>query len=304
VTNAFKFYLQNEHYKVIDENEFIKIAKNKLMNNDLLNKKYINRPINKLLAFQIFQALKIKTIPVNAILVDSKGQEESILKTIEKIEEDIAAFIFDELEESDKNFAFYVKGSKESIIQILEKELEYVLLDEDSDLEEFIDKEIYFITNLTYKKNHITVNLTPDKFICDINTKKIYKYQTTILDPEGYKFNFKKNELFASREEAIKEAQKLIDEHYNLPIRNSKIQKIIVRTDEHNTIIIFWPDIDTTNDYIMANDIIGTSDLAGDTKTSLAFFNECKSATPTQIKIAKNIIARNMNIQTMSVKHL
>ncbi|MDC0933227.1 hypothetical protein OAR97_05200 [Arcobacteraceae bacterium] len=304
MTNAFKLYLQNGHYRVIDEKEFIQIAKNKLLNNDVLNKKYINRPINKLTAFQILQALKVKTVPVNALFIDREGQDEPILTTIENIEEDISTFIFEELEESDKNFSFYVKGSKESIIQILEKELKYKILDKERTLEDFIDKEIYFTTNLTYKKNHISVHLTPDKFISDVNTKKIYKYQSTILDPEGYQFNFKKNELFASREEAINQAKKLIDEHYNLPIRNSKIQKIIVKTDAHNTIIIFWPDIDTDNDYIMANDIIGTSDLAGDTKTSLLFFNECKEATPMQIKIAKNVIEKNMNIQTMSVRHL
>ena len=304
MTNAFKLYLQNGHYRVIDEEEFIQIAKDKLLHNDLLNKKYINKTINKLTAFQIFKAVKVLTIPVNALLVGRKGEEGTVLKTIEKMEEDVASFIFEELEESDKDFAFYVKGSKESILQILEKELEYKIIDKERTLENFIDKEIYFTTNLTYKKNHITVELTKDKFICDLNTKKIYKYKATIQDPEGYQFDFKEHELFTSREKAILGAKKLIDEHYNLPIRNSKIQKIIVRTDIHNTIIIFWPDKDTDNDYIMANDIIGTSDLAGDTKTSLLFFNDCKDATPYQIQIAKKVIENTMNIQTMSVKHL
>lgn len=304
MTNAFKLYLQNGHYRIIDEEQFIEIAKNKLLGNDSLNKKYINRTINKITAFQIFKALKVLTVPVNALLVSTKDTSEPTLKTIEKVEADIADFIFNELEEGDKDFSFYVKGSKESIIQLLKKELEYKIHNEDRTLEEFLDKEIYVTSNISYKDNHITVELSKEKFISDVISRKIYKYKASIQDKDGYHFDFKNHELFVSREEAIKGAQKLIDEHYNLPIRNSKIQKIIVRTDEHNTIIVFWPDRDTDDEYIMANDIIGTSDLAGDTKTSLLFFNDCKNASPSQIQIAKKVIENTMNIQTMSVKHL
>jgi hypothetical protein len=322
VTNAFKLYLHNNKYRIIDEQEFIDIAKDKILYNDTLKKKYLNKEINKLNALKVFQQLGIKTLPVNALLVEIKEKKNSsrktinalqvvinqtgepILKTIEKIEEDIEKFIFTQLKENTNNFTYYLKGSKDAIVTILEEELHYNVIDKDRTLEDFIDKEIYFTTDITYKDNHIKVELTKDKFICDLNTKKIYKYKSTILDMDGYQFSFRKNELFPSREIAIEEAKKLVDEHYNLPIRNGKIQKIIVRTDDQNTVIVFWPDIITDNDYIMANDLIGMSDLAGDTKTSLLFFNECKDALPMQIKIAKNVIEKCMNIQTMSIKHL
>jgi len=304
VTNAFKFYLHGGKYMVIDEQEFIDIAKDKMSHDDTLKKKYLNREIHKLTALNIFKHLNIKTIPVNALLIETKEGVDPILKTIEKIDEDIEKFIFEHIKEEANNFTSYFNGSKDALLKILEEDLNYKVVDNERTLEDFIDKEVYFTTNIEYKKNKITVALTKDKFICDLNTKKIYKYKSTILDTEGYQFNFKKNELFPSREEAITEAKKLVDEHYNLPIRNSKIQKIIVRTDEKGTIIIFWPDNTTDDDYIMANDVIGTSDLAGDTKTSLLFFNECKDATPAQIKTAKDVIEKCMNLQTMSVKHL
>ena len=304
MTNAFKFYLHSGKYRVIDEQEFIEIAKDKVSHDDILKKQYLNKEINKLAALRIFKHQGIKIIPVNALLIEHKEGEDPILKTIENIEEDIEKFIFENIKEDADKFTSYFQGSKKATIEILENDLNYKIVDEERTLEDFINKEIYFTSNITYKHNHISVELTKDKFICDLITKRIYKYKSTILDTEGYQFNFRKNELFVSREEAIIEAKKLVDEHYNLPIRNSKIQKIIVRRDENNTVIVFWPDIDTDEEYIMANDIIGTSDLAGDTKTSLLYFNDCKDATPAQIQMAKNVIEKCMNIQTMSVKHL
>jgi len=220
------------------------------------------------------------------------------------IEEDIEKYIFKQIKEDANNFEPYFKGSKDALLKILTEDLNYNEVDDERTLEDFINEEIYTETNITYKDNKITINLTDSKFICDLNTKRIYKYKSTILNTEGYEFNFKKNELFVSREEAITESKKLVDEHYNLPMRNSKVQKIIVRTDSLNHLIVFWPDITTDNDYIMANDVIGTSDLAGDTKTSLLFFNECKDATPSQVKIARDVIENTMNLQTMNVKHL
>lgn len=304
MTNAFKFYLHSGKYRVIDEQEFIEIAKDKVSHDDILKKQYLNKEINKLAALNIFKKLKIKTTPVNALLIETKRGEDPVLKTIEKIDVDIEKFIFEQIKEEANNFNSYFQGNKDALLKILEEDLNYKIIDEERTLEDFIDKEVYFTSKIEYKHNTISVSLTNEKFICDLNTQKIYKYKSIILDPEGYQFSFKKNELFTSREEAIEESKKLVDEHYNLPIRNSKIQKVIIRTDKHGTIIVFWPDIDTDNDYIMANDIIGTSDLAGDTKTSLLFFNECKDATPTQVKIAKDVIEKCMNLQTMNVRHL
>lgn len=304
MTNAFKYYLHGGKYRVIDEQEFIDIAKDKMSHNDTLKKQYLNKEINKLTALNIFKYLNIKTTPVNALLIETKKGTDPVLKTIEKIDEDIEKFIFEQIKEEANNFNSYFQGKKDALLKILEEDLHYKLIDNDRTLEDFIDKEVYFTSKLVYKNNTISVSLTDDKFICDLNTKRIYKYKSVILNPEGYHFSFKKNELFTSREEAIEESKKLVDEHYNLPIRNSKIQKVIIRTDKMGTIIVFWPDVDTDSDYIMANDIIGTSDLAGDTKTSLLFFNECKDASAAQIKIAKDVIEKCMNLQTMSVKHL
>jgi len=304
MTNAFKLYLYGNQYRIIDEEEFIEIAKEKMSQDASLTKQFLNRPIHKLIALKIFQVLKVKILPVNAILIKIKEEEYPVLKTIEMIEEDIEKFIFEQIKEDANNFESYFKGSKEALYELLEKDLHYDVVDEERTLKDFIDEEVYTETNITYKDNKITINLSNNKFICDLITKRIYKYKSTILNTEGYEFNFKKNELFVSREEAITESKKLVDEHYNLPMRNSKVQKIIVRTDSLNHLIVFWPDITTDNDYIMANDVIGTSDLAGDTKTSLLFFNECKDATPSQVKIARDVIENTMNLQTMNVKHL
>jgi len=304
MTNAFKLYLYGDNYRIIDEEEFIEIAKEKMSNDALLTKQFLNRPIHKLIALKIFQVLKVKILPVNALLVKIKKEEYPVLKTIEMIEEDVEKFIFEQIKEDSKSFEPYFKGSKEALLEILEKDLQYDVVDENRTLKDFIEEEVYTETNITYKDNKITISLTDNKFICDLNTKRIYKYKSTILDTEGYEFSFRKNELFVSREEAIKESKKLVDEHYNLPIRNSKVQRIIVRTDSLKHLIVFWPDIKTDDEYIMANDVIGTSDLAGDTKTSLLFFNECKDAPSAQVKIAREVIENTMNLQTMNVKHL
>lgn len=304
MTNAFKLYLYGDKFRIINEEEFIEMAKEKMSHNHLLKKQFINRPIHKLIAMKIFQVLKIKILPVNAILIKRKGQEYPLLKTIEMIEEDIEKYIFEHIKEDSDIFEPYFKGSKDALLKILVEDLNYKEVDDERTLEDFIEEEIYTATNITYKDNKITINLADSKFICDLITKRIYKYKSKILDTEGFEFNFKKNELFVSREEAIVESKKLVDEHYNLTIRNSKVQKIIVRTDSLDNVIVFWPDITTDNDYIMANDVIGTSDLAGDTKTSLLFFNDCKDASTAQVKIAREIIENTMNLQTMNVKHL
>jgi len=304
VTNAYKLYLHNGKYRVIDEEEYIEIAKDKITHDDSLKKLYANKEINKLAALRIFKHQNIRIQPVNAILIEVKKGVDPILKTIEKIEEDIEQYIFEQIKENFSDFSSYFSGSKKAALKILEEELHYKVVEGDRTLSDFLEKEIYFTSKLIYKKNHISIELTKDKFICDFVTKRIYKYKSTIVNEEGYQFNFKKNELFTSREKAMLESQKLVDEHYNLPIRNAKSQKIIVRTDDMDTIIVFWPDIDTDEEYIMANDVIGTSDLAGDTKTSLLFFNDCKNATPTQVEIAKQVIEKSMNLQTYNVEHL
>ena len=304
MTNAFKLYSYGDKYRIIDEEEFIAIATDKMLTDVLLKKQFANKTIHKLTALKIYKALKIKVLPVNALSITIKNEEEPVLKTIEMIEEDIEKFIFEQIKENADKFVSYLKGSKKATLKILEEDLEYKSEDDEKTIESFLDTEIYTQTAFTYKENKITIALTDDKFICDENTKRIYKYKSTIINPEDYEFHFKKNELFTSREEAVIESKKLVDEHYNLPIRNSKVQRIIVRTDSLKHLIVFWPDIDTDDEYIMANDIIGTSDLAGDTKTSLLFFNECKDATPAQVKMARDVIEKCMNLQTMNVKHL
>ena len=304
MTNAFKLYSYGDKYRIIDEEEFIAIATDKMLTDVLLKKQFANKTIHKLTALKIYKALKIKVLPVNALSITIKNEEEPVLKTIEMIEEDIEKFIFEQIKENADKFVSYLKGSKKATLKILEEDLEYKSEDDEKTIESFLDTEIYTQTAFTYKENKITIALTDDKFICDENTKRIYKYKSTIINPEDYEFHFKKNELFPSREEAVIESKKLVDEHYNLPIRNSKVQRIIVRTDSLKHLIVFWPDIDTDDEYIMANDIIGTSDLAGDTKTSLLFFNECKDATPAQVKMARDVIEKCMNLQTMNVKHL
>lgn len=307
MTNAFKLYSYGDKYRIIDEEEFIEIATEKMSHDNILKKQFANKKILKLTALKIYKTLKIKVIPVNVLSINIKGEEEPVLKTIEMIEEDIEKFIFEQIKENKENtdkFKPYLKGSKEAALKILEEDLKYESTEEEKTIESFLETEVYSKTEFTYKDNKISIALTDDRFICDENTQRIYKYKAVILDTDEYEFNFKKNELFTSRAEAVIESKKLVDEHYQLPIRNSKVQRIIVRTDEHKHLIVFWPDIDTDDDYIMANDIIGTSDLAGDTKTSLLFFNECKDASPAQVKIARDVIENCMNLQTMNVKHL
>jgi len=303
VTNAFKYYLPTGKYRVIDEQEFVDIARNKMMHHASLRKTYVHREITKLSALKIFQKLNIKVIPVNALEIEI-SEDNVVLKTVEKMEEAIAEYIFTHSTVDYSEFADYLSGKKDAMIDLIENKLNYKVVSEDRTLEDFIDKEVYFTTEMTYKKNHITVTLSPEKFICNKNDEAIYKYKSTIVDQDGYKFNFKKNELFKYREEAIEEAKKLIDEHYNLPIRNSKIQKIIVRKDEKNTIIVFWPEIATDTNYIISNDVIGNHDLGGEAKTSMAFFDTCQDVTARELKNAKDVIEKCMKLQTYNVKHL
>jgi hypothetical protein len=303
VTNAFKYYLPTGRYRVIDEQEFIKIAQNKMMHHTVLQKKYINRDVTKLSALKIFQKLNIKVVPVNALEIE-QSEDNTVMKTVEKMEEEIAKYIFDHSTVDYSEFTDYLSGKEEAMIELLENKLNYKVVSEDKTLKEFIEQEVYFTTEITYKKNHITVALSPEKFICNKNDEAIYKYKSTIIDEDGYKFNFKKNELFRYREEAIEEAKKLIDEHYNLPIRNSKIQKIIVRKDDKNTTIVFWPEISTDNNYIISNDVIGNHDLGGETKTSMAYFDTCQEVTARELRNAKKVIEKCMKLQTYNVKHI
>ena len=80
MTNAFKLYLHSGKYRVIDEQEFIEIAKDKMSHNDILKKQYLNRPIHKLIALKIFKVLKIKILPVNALLIKRNEEEDPTLK--------------------------------------------------------------------------------------------------------------------------------------------------------------------------------------------------------------------------------
>lgn len=305
MTNAYKLYLHNDKYRIIDNQEFISIAQDKVFHDTTLQKQFANREINKLAALKIFKHIGRKIQPVNAMLIKIKDNSEPIFKTIEKMEEDIEKFVFEHTKDDNENVAAYLSGSKEGMIKILEQDLGYEVVEENErTLEDFIEKEVFLTTKISYNSHDIKITLTSEKFLCNFNEKKIYKYQSTMIDQDGYQFHFRKNELFATKDEAIIQSKKLVDEHYNLPIRNSKIQRIIVRTDADNTIIVFWPDVVTDSDYIMANDIIGKSDLAGDTKTSLLFFNECTDAKPSQVILAKNVIEKCMNLQTVNVKHL
>ena len=304
--NAYKLYLPNHKYKVIDEQEFIDIAKNKVIHNSSLRKDFFNKEITKLSALRIYRILNINVLPVNALLVET-GQDQIYLKTIEKMEQEIAKFIIETEEhtkEDKEDIKAYLSGYKEAFIAILLNQLHYKIIDKERTIEDFIEKEAYQKVELLYKKNKIIITLTPNDYICNYENKTIYKYQSSILDPAGYQFHFKKNELFPSREEAINESKKLIDENYNLPIRNSKIQKIIVRTDENKTIIVFWPETVTDDHYIISNDVIGKHDLGGDTQTSFAFFDRCKDATPKELAIAKSVIEKSLKLQTYNVKHL
>ena len=306
MTNAFKYYLPSGKYRTIDETEFIDIATDKVMHNNTLKRDYLNKDITKLCALKIYKILNIRVQPVNALLIEI-NENDPVLKTIDKIEQELAKFIITEEEHSkeEKNeINSYLKGSKEAMINLLTKSLNYKVIDEERTLEDFLDKEVYLKTEILYKKNKITVELINDKFSWDKESKKIYKYKSSILDPEGYQFHFKKDEIFSHREEAIEESKKLIDEHYNLPIRNSKIQKIIVRTDDRGTIIIFWPETSTDDNYIISNDLIGDHDLGGESKTSMAFFDRCKDATQKELALAKEVIDKCLKLQTYNVKHL
>lgn len=321
MANGYKLYLDNGKYKILNESKLIDIAKKKLIYKDILRKKYSRKEINKVDALTICQLLKIQIEPLDVMEIESDISEIPELKAIECMEEDIQNFIFDYIkkqkeedvekfiikddEEYISRFNPYFSGSRNAMLSILKDDLHYQGTEENKiTVDYFIDKEVYLTSNISYKKNIITVELTKDKFIYDFNARKIYKYKASIIDEAGYQFNFKKDELFISREAAILESKKLVDEHYNLRIKNSKIQRIIVRTDDKGTIIVFWPTITTKDDSIISNDIIGTTDLAGELNTSLAFFHKCKNATEEEIQIAKKVIENCMNLKTFNVKNL
>lgn len=303
MTNAFRYYLPTRKYRIINEQEFLDIARSKMMHTGSLKQTYINKDLTKLTALKIFQRLNIQVVPVNAFEIKLKDDDVA-LKTVEKMEEDIAKYIFDHSTVDYSAFSEYLAGSKDAMIDLLKNSLNYKGADEEKTLEDFIDKEVYFTTNMTYKRNYITVTLSSEKFICNKNEKAIYKYQANIIDEDGYKFSFKKGELFKFREEAIEECKKLIDEHYNLPIKNGKIQKIMVRKDANGTIIVFWPEITTDNNYIISNDLIGTHDLAGETKTSMSFFDSCQDVTMQELAMVKRVIQNCLKIQTYNVKNI
>jgi len=305
MTNAYKLYLEGNKYRVIDDEEFINIAKDKILDDNTLQKKYANGKINKLAAFKIFQYLEKRIQPVNAMLIEIRGQSNTYLKIIETMEEEIEKFIFSDKNNNEENVSIseYLNGSQEAMVNILEKELGYVAIEgNERTLAEFVEKEVFVPISIRYNGNDIKVKVSNEKFICNNEKQKVYKYQATIVDQNGYQFNFKKTELFRTKEEAIIGSQQLLDENYDLPLRNSQIANIMVKTDEDNTIIVFWPDIPTEKEYIMANDIIGKTDLAGETKTSMAFFNNCKDATEDQVILAQKVIENCMNLETKNLK--
>ena len=303
--NAYKIHLPNGKSKIIDEKDFISIAKDKMMHNNILKKKFHNKEINITCGYDIFKYLKVKVEAIDAILVDIPKEVNSCFKTISMLENDISKFIFDPDNVDNKECDLYLNGSKDSMLKILEEGLSYVVAKtEKRTLKGFIDKEVYFTSELQYKNNDITIELSSSRFAVDRNTNYIYKYKASIIDEDGYKFNFKKDELFTTRQKALIEAKKLIDEHYKLPIKYNKIQKIIVRTDSKNTIIVFWPDHKTDKNYILSNDIIAGSDLGGETKTSMAFFENCKEATAKEIELAKSVILKCFNLITFPIKNI
>jgi len=305
MTNAYKLYLPNGKYKIIDEEDFISIATEKMIRNDSLKKRFFNRDIDIDTANIIYEYLKIKVEPTIAILLDIPTRVDPCFKTITMLENEISKFLF---KEKDSNFSIknlYLKGSKDAMLQILEEEMEYkTAVDEKRTLKGFLDKEVYFTSKIKHKNNTIIVELAKTKFSMDQDTQKIYKYTSSIEDEKGYVFNFKKNDLFPTREEAIAESKKLINEHYKLPLKYSKTQKIIVRKDSKGTLIIFWPDIKTDYNYIISNDIIGNQDLCGDAKTSMAFFESCENATDEEVSLAKDLALKCLNLVTFNMKKI
>ena len=319
--NGYKLYLTDTKYKILDDTKLIDLAKRQMMYKDSVRKKYSRKIINKVDALTICELINIKIKPVDVMLIKTTERDSPVLKSIECMEKDIQDFIFDyakEKKEEDvkefiikdlkaytRRFQPYFSGSRNAMLSLLKDDLHYkATAENDNTLDYFIDSEVYVASNISYQSNIITVEITKDKFTCDFDTEEIYKYNATIINEDSYQYNFKKGQLFISREAATLEAKKLVDEHYNLPITNSKIQRICVRTHDGETIIVFWTAIKTKDGTIIANDVIGTSDLAGETNTSLEFFNKCQPASPEQIQIAKDVIENCMNLKTFNVKGL
>ena len=57
--NAYKLYLHNGKYRVIDEEEYLEIAQDKITHDDSLQRIYANKEINKLAALRIFKHQKL-----------------------------------------------------------------------------------------------------------------------------------------------------------------------------------------------------------------------------------------------------
>ena len=317
---GYKLYLEKGKYKLLTQKNLIEVANKQMMYKPKIRKKFLRKDIDIVDALSICEQLEIEVKPADVMLIKSNIDKKATLKSIESMEEDIQEYIFETIKEKQEEdvekfiikdikvyttlFDSYFGGSRNAMLDILENGLKYEATEgNDTTLGYFVDKEVYLTSNISYKNNIITVELSEEKFICDLSTEKIHKYKATIINEDGYQFNFKKEELFISREAGFLESKKLVDEHYNLKIKNSKIQRIIVRTHD-NIIVVFWPTVKVKEGFIKSNDLIGKSDLAGDTETSIKFFDQCKEATEEEIQLAKDVIDNCMNLKTFNVKKL
>lgn len=290
----------------MDELEFIHIAEEKMSNHSILKRTLNNRDSTPELAKKIYDYLKIPYELVSAILLKTPKRTDPLFKTIGMIEKEIGVFLSTAENSVIAPYkAKYLNGSQSGMLEILEKGMDYkVAPEEKNTLANFIKNEVYYKSNIVFKNNKIVIELAAPTFILETKLKQVLKYKATITDTNGYVFSFKKNEFFETRKKAIAEAKKLINEHYKLPIRNSKIEKVVIRTDENNTIIVFWPYRPTDENYILSNDLIGTYDLASEAKTSMQFFESCKPATPAEIKIAKDLLLKYFKIEAYSMKKI
>jgi len=317
---GYKIYLEKGKYKLLTQKGLIEVANKQMMYKPKIRKNFLRKDIDIVDALSICEQLEIQVKPADVMLIKSSLDKQSTLKSIQSMEEDIQEYIFEQIKEKQEEdvekfiikdikeytalFDSYFKGSRNAMLDILQEGLKYEVVEgNDTTLPYFVDKEVYLTSNISYKNNIITVELSKDKFICDLTTQKIHKYKATIINEEGYQFNFKKEELFISREAGFLESQKLVDEHYNLKIKNSKIERITVRTHD-GIIVVFWPSVKMKEGFIKSNDLIGKFDLAGDTETSIKFFEQCKDATEEEIQLAKDVILNCMNLKTFNVKKL
>lgn len=296
---AFKLPLFHGKYKIIDEIELIDLAKRKIEHSPKLAKKYHNIELGRMTALAVFKAADTELQTVYALKI-KKGVDNFALKTIDCIEKDIEKAYFNEDIEKTEIFDDYMRGSKEAMVKIIEDVLKYELTeDEDDSVEDFLDHETFFTTTVFYKQNRIEVEIAKRKFIINKKEQTIHKYDAIIVDKTGYKFKFEESELFRFREEAVNGAKKLIDEHYKLAERNSKVEKIVVKKDKSGTLIVFWPDEKVEKEgNIKANDLIGEFDLAAKTEASMDFFDSCTEATTKEIMIAKKVIRNCLNLKT------